>query len=86
MVLRGWTVSSAVARGTAASKAQARTGMGRGTGIDQGLTPLLCARAAQAFRKSSQNQAEISLNKAVPGQGFSKCPGTTDKRWFNQVG
>jgi len=86
VVLRGRTVSSIVAHGTAVSKAQAGTGVGRRTVIDRDLMLLLCARAAKAFSKSSQNRAEISLNKAIPGQGFSKRPGITDKRWFNRVG
>lgn len=84
MVLRGWTISSTVVHETTASKAQAVTEVERGAGVDQGLWLFLCARAAQDFPKSSQNQVEISLNKAVPEQGFSKCPGTTDKRWFNR--
>lgn len=84
VVLKGQALSSTVGRRTTASKAQAGTGMGRGTGIDQDLMLLLCARAAQTFSKSSQSQAEIPLNKAVPGQGLSKCSDIRDKRSFNR--
>lgn len=55
-------------------------GVGRRPEMDQDLMLLLCARAAQTFSKSSQNQAEIPLNKAVPRQDLSKCSksGTKD--------
>lgn len=63
VMLRGHSVSRVVARGTTASNAQAGIRVGKRAGTDQGLMVPFCARALQAFPKSSQNQREISLNK-----------------------
>lgn len=63
VMLRGHSVSRVVARGTTASNTQAGIRVGKRAGTDQGLMVPFCARALQAFPKSSQNQREISLNK-----------------------